>query len=229
MAAIGSMPSDSGSPRIRIPDSGFRSHMRVVVRRICPCSRRGQIPLASKIAFAALGEAIRDDSNRRCRCSRIVLRCSDVGCGRGEFLRSARGGQIEARGINLNHEMARRAAPRGLNVTEADAVDISQRSKRLVGGIFSAQVVEHLEPGYLLQLLELSFQSSPRRTLRARNVESCVLGCVLRQLHSRHHARLAAPSQTLKYLAVASGFSSASVEFRSPVREQINFRPFATS
>ena len=74
----------------------------------------------------------------------------DIGCGRGEFLELLAGAGIKARGIDLNHEMAELCRSRGLDVTEADAVGyLSMLPDASLGGIFAAQVVEHLQPGYL--------------------------------------------------------------------------------
>jgi SAM-dependent methyltransferase len=155
----------------------------------------------------------------------------DVGCGRGEFLDLLAARQIEARGIDLNHEMAEACRARGLNVTEADAVGyLSTLEDGSLGGIFSAQVVEHLEPGYLLQLLELSFHKlrpGGRLVLETLN-PACWVAFFDSYIRDITHVWPLHP-ETLKYLAVASGFSSASVEFRSPVREEDKLQGFAAS
>ena len=63
-----------------------------------------------------------------------------------------------------------------------------------LGGLFAAQVVEHLAAGLPAALPRARVpQAAPRRTARARDAQSRVLGGVLRQLHPRHHARVAAP------------------------------------
>ena len=155
----------------------------------------------------------------------------DVGCGRGEFLDLLAARQIEARGIDLNHEMAEACRARGLNVTEADAVGyLSTVEDGSLGGIFSAQVVEHLEPGYLLQLLELSFHKlrpGGRLVLETLN-PACWVAFFDSYIRDITHVWPLHP-ETLKYLAVASGFSSASIEFRSPVREEDKLQAFAAS
>jgi len=153
----------------------------------------------------------------------------DVGCGRGEFLDLLAARQIEARGIDLNHEMAEACRARGLNVTEADAVGyLSTLEDGSLGGIFSAQVVEHLEPGYLLQLLELSFHKlrpGGRLVLETLN-PACWVAFFDSYIRDITHVWPLHP-ETLKYLAVASGFSRASIEFRSPVREEDKLQVFA--
>ena len=153
----------------------------------------------------------------------------DVGCGRGEFLDLLNGHHIEARGIDLNHEMAEACRARGLDVTEADAVGyLSALDDRSLGGIFSAQVVEHLEPAYLLRFLELSFHKlrpGGRLVLETLN-PACWVAFFDSYIRDITHVWPLHPD-TLKYLVVASGFTGANVEFRSPVREEDKLQAFA--
>jgi SAM-dependent methyltransferase len=146
----------------------------------------------------------------------------DVGCGRGEFLDLLGARGIRARGIDLNHEMAEGCRARGLDVTEADAVGyLMTVPDGSLGGIFSAQVVEHLQPGYLLQFLELAFHKlrpGGRLVLETLN-PACWVAFFDSYIRDITHVGPLHPV-TLKYLVVASGFTTASVEFRSPVAEE---------
>jgi SAM-dependent methyltransferase len=146
----------------------------------------------------------------------------DVGCGRGEFLDLLAAHGIVARGIDLNHEMAEGCRSRGLDVTEADAVGYLLRvPDGSVGAIFSAQVVEHLEPGYLLQFLELAFHKiRPGGRLVVETLNpACWVAFFDSYIRDITHVWPLHPD-TLRYLVVASGFTRASVEFRSPVSEE---------
>jgi O-antigen chain-terminating methyltransferase len=153
----------------------------------------------------------------------------DVGCGRGEFLDLLVSRGIAARGIDLNHEMAEACRARGLDVTEADAVGyLSSLDDGSLGGIFSAQVVEHLEPAYLLRLLELAFHKlrpGGRLVLETLN-PACWVAFFDSYIRDITHVWPLHPD-TLKYLVVASGFTSATIEFRSPVPEPDKLQPFA--
>ena len=153
----------------------------------------------------------------------------DVGCGRGEFLDLLAARGIAARGIDLNHEMAESCRARGLGVTEADAVGyLSTLADRSLGGIFSAQVVEHLQPGYLLRLLELAFHKlrpGGRLVLETLN-PACWVAFFESYIRDITHVWPLHP-ETLKYLVVASGFTKATIEFRSPVPEQDRLQPIA--
>ena len=151
----------------------------------------------------------------------------DLGCGRGEFidLLNARG--IPARGIDLNHEMAEVCRARGLRVEEADAVEyLSNLPDQSLRGVFAAQVVEHLEPAYLLRFLELAFvklESGGRLVLETLN-PACWVAFFESYIRDITHKWPLHP-ETLKYLVTASGFSRADIEYRSPVAPDDRLRP----
>ncbi len=226
MAVVGSVSSASApDPGPRIPDPG---------------SRQG----SSRDAFAPTLDAYKYLSfEDQFRGSRAAIRerfasyislfdnrspVLDIGCGRGEFLDLLKAGGIGARGIDLNHEMAEACRARGLDVTEADAVGyLSTLDDSSLGGIFCAQVVEHLEPAYLLQFLELAFHKlrpGGRLVLETLN-PACWVAFFDSYIRDITHVWPLHPD-TLKYLVVASGFSGARVEFRSPVREEDKLQPF---
>jgi SAM-dependent methyltransferase len=155
----------------------------------------------------------------------------DVGCGRGEFLDLLASRGITARGIDLNHEMAEACRARGLDVTEADAVGyLSGVPDESLGGLFAAQVVEHLQPGYLLRFLELAFQKlRPGGTLVLETLNpACWVAFFESYIRDITHAWPLHPD-TLKYLVVASGFTRADIQFRSPVPPQDRLQQLAAS
>jgi SAM-dependent methyltransferase len=150
----------------------------------------------------------------------------DVGCGRGEFLELLAANGIAARGIDLNHEMAASCQARGLDVTEADAVGyLASLPDGSLGGLFAAQVVEHLPPAYLLQFLELAFHKlrpGARLILETLN-PACWVAFFESYIRDITHVWPLHP-ETLQFLVVASGFTSAAVEYRSPVAEADKFQ-----
>jgi 2-polyprenyl-3-methyl-5-hydroxy-6-metoxy-1,4-benzoquinol methylase len=155
----------------------------------------------------------------------------DVGCGRGEFLDLLAARGIPARGIDLNHEMAEGCRTRGLNVQQADAVEyLTDVPDHSLAGLFAAQVVEHLEPAYLLRFLELAFeklQPGGRLVLETLN-PACWTAFFESYIRDITH-RWPLHPDTLKYLVLASGFSRAEVEFRSPVPLQDKLQPIAAA
>jgi len=155
----------------------------------------------------------------------------DVGCGRGEFLELLQGAGIQARGIDLNHEMAELCRSRGLDVTEADAVSylVAQPDGSL-GGLFAAQVVEHLKPEYLLRLLELAalkLRPGARLVLETLN-PACWVAFFESYIRDITHVWPLHP-ETLKYLVLASGFSRAELEYRTPVPPQDRLQTIASA
>jgi SAM-dependent methyltransferase len=81
----------------------------------------------------------------------------DVGCGRGEFLGLLREAGVEARGVDADADMVAFARGEGLEVEQGDALAyLEQLADGSLGGIFLAQVVEHLPPPALVRLLELA-------------------------------------------------------------------------
>jgi SAM-dependent methyltransferase len=145
----------------------------------------------------------------------------DVGCGRGEFLDLLRSQGLTVRGVDLNHEMVEICRARGLDVQHGDALSyLRAQPDGSLGGLFAAQVVEHLTPDYLLALLNEAqrvLRSGAPIVLETINV-ACWYAFFQSYIRDITHARPLHPD-TLKYLVIASGFAAAEVEFRVPVPE----------
>ena len=140
----------------------------------------------------------------------------DVGCGRGELLELLKGSGIEGRGIDVNHEMVAEYRSRGLDAVQGDAVTyLTSLPDASLGGIFAAQVVEHLAPDYLLAFLELAFHKLRPGGLIV--LETLNPACWLAFFESYITHRWPLHPETLKYFVLASGFTSAEIQWRSPV------------
>jgi 2-polyprenyl-3-methyl-5-hydroxy-6-metoxy-1,4-benzoquinol methylase len=84
-------------------------------------------------------------------------RVLDLGCGRGEFLELMRTAGVEARGIDLSAESVARCRAKGLDAETADLFTyLAAQPEGSLGGIFCAQVVEHLPPERLPDLVRLA-------------------------------------------------------------------------
>jgi len=145
----------------------------------------------------------------------------DVGCGRGEFLDLLRSQGLTVRGVDLNHEMVEICRARGLDVHHGDALTyLRGQPDTSLGGLFAAQVVEHLTPDYLLAFLNEAqrvLRSGAPIVLETINV-ACWYAFFQSYIRDITHARPLHP-ETLKYLVIASGFAAAEIEFRVPVPE----------
>lgn len=146
----------------------------------------------------------------------------DVGCGRGEFLELLKQEGIPARGIDLNEEMAAVCRERGLDAQSGDALSyLLAQPDGSLGGLFAAQVVEHLEPDYLMRFLEAAFHKlrpGSRIVLETINA-ACWYAFFSSYIRDVTHVRPLHPD-TLRYLVNASGFQKVTVRFSSPVSEE---------
>ena len=155
----------------------------------------------------------------------------DLGCGRGEFIDLLTSRNIPARGVDLNLEMAESCRARGLDVAHGDAVGFLEGiPDESLGGIFAAQVVEHLEPSYLLRLLDLTFQKlRPDGVLVLETLNpACWTAFFESYIRDITH-RWPLHPDTLEYLVTASGFTRVEIEFRSPVPPHDRLQTIATT
>ena len=80
----------------------------------------------------------------------------DIGCGRGEFLELMRESGIRARGVDLDLDMILLCREKGLDVSADDAFAyLGALPDDSLGGIFAAQVIEHLHPLRIIELVDL--------------------------------------------------------------------------
>jgi O-antigen chain-terminating methyltransferase len=86
-------------------------------------------------------------------CKKVL----DIGCGRGEFLELMREAGIPARGIDLNAESVDGCRSKGLQAEVADLfVHLDSLDDASLDGIFTAQVVEHLPPHRVPEMIRLA-------------------------------------------------------------------------
>ena len=143
----------------------------------------------------------------------------DLGCGRGEFLNLLRDAGVAARGLDLNAEAVERCREQGFDATRADALEyLREMADESLGGLFSAQVVEHLEADYLTGLLAEAhrvLRPGSRVVLETLNPAcwTAFFSAFVRDITHRHPLH----PDTLSYFLRASGFVEVEVVYRSPV------------
>jgi len=80
----------------------------------------------------------------------------DVGCGRGEFLEMMRTAEVQARGIDSSAESVAMCRAKGLEAEQADLfAHLENLPESSLDGIFCSQVVEHLPPERLPEMIRL--------------------------------------------------------------------------
>ena len=145
----------------------------------------------------------------------------DVGCGRGEFLELLRDRGVKARGIDVNPAMVEGCRAHGLDAVTADALTYLRGvPDGSLGGLFAAQVVEHLEPRYLTQLLDAAFDKlRPGAPIVLETINpACWFAFFESYIRDLTHVRPVHPD-TLKYLLIASGFQHVDIRYRAPYPE----------
>jgi len=153
----------------------------------------------------------------------------DIGCGRGEFLALLREQGIPARGIDINGSMVDVCRQQGLDATEADALSyLRAQPDGSLGGLFAAQVVEHLEPRYLTSLLDAAFDKvRPGATIVLETINpACWFAFFESYIRDITHVRPIHPD-TLTYLLIATGFQHVDVRYRAPYPEHDKLQPIA--
>jgi O-antigen chain-terminating methyltransferase len=151
----------------------------------------------------------------------------DIGCGRGEFLDLLREAGITARGVDLNDEMVGICRDRGLDATTMDALSyLRAQPDESLGGLFGAQVVEHLEPDYLMRLLETAFHKlRPGSVIVLETINpACWFAFFSSYIRDITHVRPLHPD-TLRYLVLASGFQQASIRYSAPYPDGSKLQP----
>ena len=153
----------------------------------------------------------------------------DIGCGRGEFLTLLREHGVRARGIDVNGAMVDVCRQQGLDVAEADALGyLRSQPDGSLGGIFAAQVIEHLEPRYLTNLLDAAFDKlRPGAPIVLETINpACWFAFFESYIRDITHVRAIHPD-TIKYLLIATGFQHADIRYRAPYPEHEKLQPLA--
>ncbi|TMK96725.1 MAG: class I SAM-dependent methyltransferase [Actinobacteria bacterium] len=111
----------------------------------------GPAPVSRKAVFSEVERGSRQDVMAKLRPYLGRFRghepIVDLGCGRGEFLELARSEGLAAYGVDNDPQVVARCRELGLEAREEDLIEhLSSLEEGLLGGAFSAQVVEHLPP-----------------------------------------------------------------------------------
>jgi O-antigen chain-terminating methyltransferase len=155
----------------------------------------------------------------------------DIGCGRGEFLDLLREQGVSARGVDLNDEMAALCRERGLEAVSGDALQyLDAQPDGSLGGLFAAQVVEHLEPGYLMRLLETAYHKlRPGSKIVLETINpACWYAFFSSYIRDITHVRPLHPD-TLQYLVVASGFQRVEIRYSAPFPDESKLQSLPTA
>ncbi len=155
-------------------DHMIHSELRLIRQRaatsppaaIAPASPlpQGPSPAQPEFDYARFAERFRGSEDYVKKGQRFYLpyftgrrEVLDIGCGRGEFLELMREAGVPARGIDLSRESVELCRRKGLQADAADLyTHLADLPEASLDGIFSAQVVEHLPPERLPDMIRLA-------------------------------------------------------------------------
>lgn len=190
-------------------------------------------PAAAEIDYAGFEDRLRDSRMVKDR-QRGYLKyflgkapVIDVGCGKGEFLELMREAGIAAKGLDLDLDMVLHCQDKGLDVERRDAIGyLADQPDGSVGGIFSAQVIEHLTSPQLSALITLGWRKLMPGgivVLETLNPESLFVHYKWFWMDPSH-VRLVHP-QTLQFLLDSTGFAEISCHLVSPPADVLPIPP----
>jgi O-antigen chain-terminating methyltransferase len=177
--------------------------------------------------FRGSREAIADHLRDYVRHFQGLGRVLELGSGRGEFLELLREAGIPARGVDSNARAVGECRDRGLDVQQGDLLDaLKGEPDASLGGLFAAQVAEHLPPLVLQEVLRQAHRVlSPGGLLLMETVNPrSATGYLEVYIRDLTHQSPLHP-ETFSFLAAAAGFTEVRVELRSPVDTATRLQP----
>jgi 2-polyprenyl-3-methyl-5-hydroxy-6-metoxy-1,4-benzoquinol methylase len=146
---------------------------------------------------------------------------ADLGCGRGEFLELMREAGAGARGIDASEECVALCRSKGLDAERADAFDyLAGLGGPVLDGIFCAQMVEHLPPARVPELIRLasaSLASGAVLAIETPNPE-CLAALAKHFYLDPTHER-PVPAALLRFYMEECGFGGIEIHYLSPAVE----------
>jgi O-antigen chain-terminating methyltransferase len=146
----------------------------------------------------------------------------DLGCGRGEFLEVLRDNDISARGVELGLDQYLLCREKGLDVVQQDLFSfLESLPDESLGGLFSAQVIEHLTASDQLRYVVLAHQKTkPGSPVIFETINAQCVYAVMRNFFlDPTHVRPVHP-ETLKFAMESMQFKDVKLLFSSPIRDK---------
>ena len=146
----------------------------------------------------------------------------DLGCGRGEFLELLRENGYEAAGVDINSQMVDICLDKGLRCEKGDLLEkLAGWEDGSLTGIFSSQVIEHLQPVYLKKLIELSHRKlAPSAVIILETINPTSVFALVQIYHLDLSHQKPIHPQALKFMLEASGFENVEIRYSSPLEAQ---------
>lgn len=142
----------------------------------------------------------------------------DIGCGRGEFLEALRDAGLKGMGVELDPDMTAFCQSLDLDVRLGSGeAFLAAMADASLGGVFLGQVVEHMTPAALAELLAMSIQRlQPGAAFVAETPNPVCPTALANFFIDPTHVRPVHP-ELFGFLAEAAGFTDIEFLFTSPL------------
>ena len=169
--------------------------------------------------FRGSEEEVREHQRAYLDCFQDKQPVIDLGCGRGEFLQLMREAGLTARGVDVDTDMVLLCREKGFDVTAADGeAFLAALPDDSVGGIFAAQIIEHLAPERVIGLVQLCQRKlSPGGVLVMETPNPTCLTVFADSFYKDpSHIRPLHPDM-MQFLFETTGFEDVELRFSAPV------------
>jgi 2-polyprenyl-3-methyl-5-hydroxy-6-metoxy-1,4-benzoquinol methylase len=211
-------------------------HNELKVIRQKPFAVTASTPAASaasthiNVDWLRFAESFRGpEENIRDRQRHYVLRFAgsapvlDLGCGRGEFLEAARDAGLAATGIDQSDECVALCRGKGLHAEKADLFAyLDALADQSLGGIYCSQVVEHIDPHRLPDLIAVmakKLRAGALAVIETPNPECLAIFATHFYLDPSHTRPV--PPRLLGFYMEEAGFGRIEVEHLSPAVDSL--------
>jgi 2-polyprenyl-3-methyl-5-hydroxy-6-metoxy-1,4-benzoquinol methylase len=143
----------------------------------------------------------------------------DIGCGRGEFLELMVEKGISGYGIDLERDAVQYCLDMDLKAEQAEAnAHLASLPDESLGGIFISQVVEHMTPSELIELIGAAYRKIKpgcHLVIETPNPQ-CLLIFASFFYADISHVQPIHP-ETMRFLLLSAGFSDVEISLANPV------------
>ncbi len=139
----------------------------------------------------------------------------DIGCGRGEFLELLQSKNIAATGIDINGDMIEICREKKLDVIQVDALSyLASCSPQHFGGIFAAQMVEHLPVHQVSQWLKSVYRAlKPGGVIVFESVNTASPHAVFNHYYRDPTHQQPIHPETYRFMTEIAGFENISLTY----------------
>jgi SAM-dependent methyltransferase len=226
LSALERQPLDDPSPAAALAELSRRLERLESVE----ASRRFQAPYAAsefESAFRGGEDEIkaryRDLAARLEGCSPVL----DIGCGRGEFMELLAEIGVQSSGLELDAELAADGRSRGLAITAGDGLArLAGLPDGSLGGLALIQVVEHLSPNQITELVGLAadkLRPGGRAVIETVNPQSLYVFARAFYLDPTHNSPV--HPAYLTFLFRRAGFQGLDIDWRSEPSVEESLHP----